>query len=230
MDDPSRLASISGKNLRAGQSGAPLAYPDFEDLRQARSFQDMTAFFQFMPATISSGGEPQRYWGSMVTANYFDVVRPAFAAGRGFDAVTGRPEGKPPVVVLSYELWRSRFARRPRHRRPGNRIEPPQSDGGGSHRAGFPRHGSDVLLGLLGALLDAEYPGAGGHGRRSPARSRRSVAAGRRTPARRRERAGSGGGNRSDRQSPQRRLSRHQQRSLVSRRTLPARSTRDFAK
>ena len=71
-------------DLRRGKAGVSIAFPDFEDLRQARAFQGVTAFFQFMPATISSNGEPQRYWGSMVTANYFDVVRPAFAAGRGF--------------------------------------------------------------------------------------------------------------------------------------------------
>jgi predicted permease len=105
VDRPGRLASISGKSLRRGRAGGSLAYPDFEDLRQARSFQDMAAFFQFLPATIASGGEPQRYWGSIVTSNYFDVVRPAFALGRGFDTASGGP-----VVVLSYQLWRSRFA------------------------------------------------------------------------------------------------------------------------
>ena len=70
----------------------------------------MTAFFPFMPATISSNGEPQRYWGSLVTANYFDVVRPAFALGRGFDAARDDRPGAAPVVVLSHGLWRSRFA------------------------------------------------------------------------------------------------------------------------
>ena len=69
----------------------------------------MTAFFQFMPATISGNGEPQRYWGSLVTANYFDVVRPAFVVGRGFDAAKDDQKGEAPVVVLSHDLWRSRF-------------------------------------------------------------------------------------------------------------------------
>src|ERR1017187_7572443 len=109
VDHPSNLASISGKDLRRGKAGVSIAFPDFEDLRQARAFQGVTAFFQFMPATISSNGEPQRYWGSMVTANYFDVVRPAFAAGRGFDAAKDDKKGEAPVVVLSYQLWRSRF-------------------------------------------------------------------------------------------------------------------------
>jgi predicted permease len=109
VDDPSHLASISGKNLRRARVGVSMAYPDFEDLRSAKSFEGMTAFFQFLPATISTGGEPQRYWGSLVTANYFDVVRPRFVIGRGFDAEKDDRPGEAPVVVLSDKLWRSRF-------------------------------------------------------------------------------------------------------------------------
>jgi ABC-type antimicrobial peptide transport system permease subunit len=82
-------------------------------MRHAHSFQGMTAFFQFMPATISSNGEPQRYWGSLVTANYFDVVRPAFVVGRGFDAAKDNQKGEAPVVVLRHDLWRSRFGSDP---------------------------------------------------------------------------------------------------------------------
>ena len=107
--DPSRLASVSGRDLTTGKTGNSISYPDFEDLRQARSFRGITAFFQFMPASISSHGEPQRYWGSLVTANYFDIVRPAFVIGRGFDAAKDDRKGEAPVVVLSYQLWRSRF-------------------------------------------------------------------------------------------------------------------------
>lgn len=109
VDDPSRLVSISGENLRRGKAGGSLAYPDFEDLRTARSLQGMTAYFQFMPAAISGNGEPQRYWGSVVTANYFQVVRPPFVIGRGFDPERDDRKGEPAVVVLSYPLWTSRF-------------------------------------------------------------------------------------------------------------------------
>jgi predicted permease len=109
VSDPSRLASVSGRELSLGRSGNSISYPDLEDLRRARSFQGITAFYQFMPASISSHGEPQRYWGSLVTANYFDIVRPAFVIGRGFDAAKDDRKGEAPVVVLSYQLWRSRF-------------------------------------------------------------------------------------------------------------------------
>jgi predicted permease len=44
-----------------------------------------------------------------VTANYFDIVRPPFAIGRGFDAARDDREGEAPVVVLSHQLWRTRF-------------------------------------------------------------------------------------------------------------------------
>ena len=110
VEDPSRLMSISPKNLRSGKAGQSMSYPELEDLRQAPSFRGIAAYFQFMPAVISGGGEPHRYWGSVATANYFDVVRPAFVLGRGFASTRDDKEGESPVVVLSYQLWRSRFA------------------------------------------------------------------------------------------------------------------------
>jgi predicted permease len=107
--DPSRLTSISNLDLRDGRAGRSMAYPDFADLRQAPSFQGMTAYFAFMPASISGGAEPQRYWGTIATANYFDVIRPRFAAGHGFDPARDDRNGESPVAVLSYPLWQSRF-------------------------------------------------------------------------------------------------------------------------
>ncbi len=107
--DPSRLMGVSGRSLSQDRMGQSVSYPDFEDLRHARAFQGMTAFFPAMPASISSNKEPQRYWGSLVSANYFDVVRPSFSVGRGFDAARDDRQGEAPAVVLSYQLWRSRF-------------------------------------------------------------------------------------------------------------------------
>lgn len=111
--EPSRLMNVSGVDLRQGRPGRSLTYPDFEDLRQAPSFAGMTAFFSFMPAGISGRGEPERYWGTIATANYFDVIRPRFVLGRGFDAARDDRPGEAPVIVLSYRLWQSRFAADP---------------------------------------------------------------------------------------------------------------------
>jgi MacB-like periplasmic core domain len=106
--EPARLMSLTG--MRPGTGGGnSMSYPDVADLRQSRSFDGVTAYFPFVPATISSSGDPQRYWGSIVTANYFDVVQPPFVLGRGFDAARDDRPGEPPVVVISHQLWRSRF-------------------------------------------------------------------------------------------------------------------------
>ena len=45
------------------------------------------------------------YWGALVTANYFAVVKSDFAAGSGFDLTRDDTRGGPRVVVLSDDLW-----------------------------------------------------------------------------------------------------------------------------
>ena len=113
VDAPTRLMSICGRSTKTGEIGTEMSYPNFLDVRPARSFQAVAGYFPIVPATISSHGEPQRYFGSLVTANYFDVVRPGFRLGRGFDPAHDDTPGAPPAVVLSYQLWQSRFAADP---------------------------------------------------------------------------------------------------------------------
>ena len=110
VQDSTRLASIYGKNVTRGKVGQTLSWPDFEDIRRASSLQGAAAFFPLMPATISRDGDPQRHWGSVVTLNYFDVVRPRFVLGRGFNERRDDVSAHTQAVVLSHSLWQSRFA------------------------------------------------------------------------------------------------------------------------
>jgi predicted permease len=109
VDDPKHLLSLSESDRRTGEIGNELSYPDFRDLQAVRAFEEVAAFDPLIAASIEAGGEPQRHWGSLVTANYFAVVRPRFALGRGFDPARDDSRGAPPVVVLSHELWQWRF-------------------------------------------------------------------------------------------------------------------------
>lgn len=113
VEEPSHLVNISGKNQRRGKTGTPLTYPDFEEIRKAESLIDAAAVVSMIPAGITTTGDPQRYWGSIVTANYFDVVQPKFTLGRGFDSKRDHTIGEAPVVVLSDQLWKSRFEGNP---------------------------------------------------------------------------------------------------------------------
>jgi hypothetical protein len=68
VDDAERLLSLSGTDRRTGEGGNDLSYPDFRDLRQARSF-DGVAAYTLMPrihrlrrrsrATLGTGRDRQ---------------------------------------------------------------------------------------------------------------------------------------------------------------------------
>ncbi len=112
--DSSRVMSITSQNLKVGEVGTAMAYPDYREFTMARSFESVTAYFPMSPAALSSDGtEPRRYWGTIATANYFDAVRPGFLLGRGFDPARDDTPGAAPVVVLSHHLWTSRFGSDP---------------------------------------------------------------------------------------------------------------------
>ena len=100
--DAGRLVGFSG--------GRTFSYPDYVDYRdQAHDvFEGVCAHFPAVPASFGGGGEPERIWGQLVTGNYFGVIQPRFAFGRG---ITGEDEARArPVAVLSHALWRRRFA------------------------------------------------------------------------------------------------------------------------
>ena len=108
-----RLVSVSEIDRRSGAAGNELSYPDFVDVRQVNAFEGVAALSPFLPASIDAHRDPQRHWGALATANYFHVVGPQFAIGHGFDPGRDDTPGAPPVIVLSHQLWRSRFGAAP---------------------------------------------------------------------------------------------------------------------
>jgi predicted permease len=109
--DPARGANDAERGL------IELSYLDWRDWRsQSKSFEDMAV----MPTTtngysytMTGKGEPRLIESSRVTANYFSVLGVTPFLGRSF-----RPEddhfGANPVVVLTYQFWRTQFAANPR--------------------------------------------------------------------------------------------------------------------
>jgi predicted permease len=90
-----------------------LSYLDFKDLRDRNhSFSGMTAF-GMVPMSLTGQGKPQRVWGAVVTANYFDVLRVRRVLGRGFLATEEAAANSAPVAVISYRLWQEHFGGNP---------------------------------------------------------------------------------------------------------------------
>src|SRR3954463_7722869 len=60
---------------------------------------------------ISGGDKAERYSGTWITANGFDILRVRPVLGRGFLPGEDRPGGAK-VAVLSYDMWQKRFGGR----------------------------------------------------------------------------------------------------------------------
>src|SRR5580700_8726115 len=110
MAHPGQVISIF-----AGVPGhtSTISYPDYIDLReQNRVFSGLTAF-GIWPMSITEGEKPERIFGSLVSANYFQVLGVKPLLGRPFvEAEEGTPGGAP-VAVISYRLWKNRYQGNP---------------------------------------------------------------------------------------------------------------------
>jgi len=101
--EPGRLIAVA-----RGHAGS-MAYPDYLDLRsRVQSFSGLTAMSLY-PMSFTGKDRPERVWGSLVSANYFEVLGVRPALGRGF-AATDEVAGRAPFVVISYRLWQDRFS------------------------------------------------------------------------------------------------------------------------
>jgi predicted permease len=105
--DPGGLYVLSG--------GRTFSYPEYRDFRDqyAGVFDGLAGHFPLAPANIAGERTPERIWGSLVTGNYFAVVGPPVALGRGIAPAEDQVAGRDPVVVLSHSLWARRFAADP---------------------------------------------------------------------------------------------------------------------
>jgi len=95
------------RNLH-GESGL-FSYSEYKNYRANNQvFSGLLAYAPFLEATL--GGEnPKQLMGAETSCNFFDVLGERPALGRTFVEEDCRAPGASPVVVVSDELWRSRF-------------------------------------------------------------------------------------------------------------------------
>jgi predicted permease len=111
LGNPSEIVALT-----EGKSGGfPLgfSYPDLEAMRDGQqSFTGITAC-NFARMSLTGKGKPQRVWGMLASANYFDVLGVRPILGRGFLPAEDEKPGGAPVAVISYRLWQTRFGASP---------------------------------------------------------------------------------------------------------------------
>ena len=109
---PGQLVRVFEANDRAGVTAEGCSYAEFQEWqRQNHVFSGMAAV-QGHELTLTGRGEPTVVRVGDVTADFFPVLGVAPQMGRAF-LPTDDEQGAAPVVVLSDELWRSRFGADP---------------------------------------------------------------------------------------------------------------------
>jgi predicted permease len=123
FSDPGRLVWManSGNDGLTGQTSGDRASSSvqvghFVDLReQNKSFSDLAAYFAFYgvgDSKLTGDGEPERLSGVPVSQNFFPLLGVQPQLGRLFSADECKWNG-PKAVLLSYGLWKRRFASDP---------------------------------------------------------------------------------------------------------------------
>ena len=92
----------------------PLSYLDYRDLRERNhSFEGILVYHHDWITLTGGGGAPRRIYIANVSSNYFDLLGVKPLLGRFFlPEEETRPDAVP-YVVLSYTLWKTRYASDP---------------------------------------------------------------------------------------------------------------------
>src|ERR1700740_3323873 len=111
LSTPHEVVSLSLS--RSGENPFPFTYPDIEAMADGQqSFTGITAG-NVTPMSLTGKGKPERVWGMLASANYFDVLGVRPILGRGFLPEEDEKPGGAPVAVISYRLWQTHFGANP---------------------------------------------------------------------------------------------------------------------
>jgi len=108
---PASLVAVFAVNQQMNFNAAAVSWPRYEELRtHTASFTSVgnSAFDNF---TLTGNGDPVQLNGLRVTASFLPTLGVAPAQGRNFSPEEDVPNG-PAVVILSHELWQTRFGGR----------------------------------------------------------------------------------------------------------------------
>ncbi|HEV2448405.1 MAG TPA: ABC transporter permease, partial [Candidatus Sulfopaludibacter sp.] len=103
-----RMLSLQ-RGERSEHPTPPFSYLDFADLRaNASSFSGMIAEHQDY-ISITGNARPERIWGELTSADYFEVLGVEPYLGRTLISTRANEKAGAPIAVLNYGLWKERF-------------------------------------------------------------------------------------------------------------------------
>jgi putative ABC transport system permease protein len=138
-----RVVIVWTDNFKRSEHEFPVSAPDYTDWKDSGAFSSL-AIFEQRGRNMRVGSRSERLDGINVTEGFFETIAIPPLLGRVFGPQDAQP-GHDDVVILSYRLWRSRFAADPAV--VGSRVI---LDGAaytivGVLPAAFPRYGNDPI-------------------------------------------------------------------------------------
>ncbi|MGA8090473.1 MAG: ABC transporter permease [Terracidiphilus sp.] len=95
---------------RSEHPSPPFSYPDFVDLREnARTLSGLIGYHDDY-ISITGSAKPERIYGALTSADYFEVLGVQPYLGRTLISTKGNERAGAAVAVLSYSLWQNHFA------------------------------------------------------------------------------------------------------------------------
>ena len=105
--DSDRLASIYN-----GAASTALSYPMYRTLGDGTTLADGIAAWAAIAVSVNTEGSTELVNGAIVSGSFFDLLGVRPARGRLIARSDDVTPGAHPVVVISHDLWRSRFGGR----------------------------------------------------------------------------------------------------------------------
>lgn len=102
-----RIVLVWGSDGKA-DNRSQVSFTDTEDIRKRNSVFSSVANFADWTPTLSGLGEAERLAATQVSDGFFDVIGVQPSLGRPFTREE-HIDGRDRVVILSYELWKTRF-------------------------------------------------------------------------------------------------------------------------
>ncbi len=95
---------------RSDHPTPPFSYPDLHDLSErTQTFSGLLGYHDdYM--SLTGAAKPERIYGTLTTANYFDVLGVHAILGRTFLPEEGTPRAGAAVIVIGYTVWQNHFA------------------------------------------------------------------------------------------------------------------------
>jgi predicted permease len=114
VGEPERVFSLFEVPADGRGGYNDFSYPDLLDYRaQTDVFEGLTAHTMTQAALGDGREQADVAWGQLVSGNFFDVLKVRMQHGRGFLPEEDATPGTHPVVVLSDDLWRTRYGADP---------------------------------------------------------------------------------------------------------------------